>query len=265
MKYWIMPISTDFVNLDTRQGEDVFVVWRTHTKFNVGDIAYFYIKAPEKRIGYRLQVNQTGLPNKEFLSGERGYINNDYYYWRNDKESTFVEFRLLDKFPNTPSFSYSTLSKHGLKGFVRRNQGIQESLRQYLEDLISLDAVTFDADPEFLRDTEQYSEGTALQVQVNRYERNRMAREQCIAMKGCRCAVCGMDFGKVYGEIGKSFIHVHHIVPIASIGKNYVIDPENDLVPVCPNCHAMLHRHDPPYTVAELKGKMSQASSIYTK
>jgi len=52
---------------------------------------------------------------------------------------------------------------------------------------------------------------------------------------------------------------------ISSISKGYEVDPENDLVPVCPNCHAMLHRHDPPYTVAELKGKMSQVSSIYTK
>lgn len=256
MKHWIMPISADFENLDTRQGEDVFVVWRTHTKFNVGDIAYFYIKAPERRIGYRLQLNRINLSPKDFLSGKRAYINHEYYE-DDSRPSTFVEFKLLDKFPNTPSFSYAALSRHGLKGFVRRNQGNQESLRQYLEDLISHEAVTLEADPEFLQDTEKYSEGAALQVQVNRYERNRMAREQCIALKGCKCAVCGMDFEKVYGEIGKGFIHVHHTVPIASIGKNYVVDPEHDLVPVCPNCHAMLHRQDPPYTVAELKGIMN--------
>lgn len=85
MKHWIMPISADFEDLDTNPNKDVLVVWRTHTKFTVGDIAYFYIKAPEKRIGYRLQVNQTGLPAKAFLSGERDYINNDFYYWKNDE------------------------------------------------------------------------------------------------------------------------------------------------------------------------------------
>jgi 5-methylcytosine-specific restriction protein A len=31
-------------------------------------------------------------------------------------------------------------------------------------------------------------------------------------------------------------------VPISTIGKEYLLDPVKDLVPVCPNCHAMLHR-----------------------
>jgi len=59
---------------------------------------------------------------------------------------------------------------------------------------------------------------------------------------GTACAVCGIDFEKVYGELGKGFIHVHHTVPIHTIGEEYTINPEKDLIPVCPNCHAMLHR-----------------------
>lgn len=52
-----------------------------------------------------------------------------------------------------------------------------------------------------------------------------------------------MDFSKVYGELGNGFIHVHHIVSIsARKGEHYKIEPENGLVPVCPNCHAMLHK-----------------------
>lgn len=58
---------------------------------------------------------------------------------------------------------------------------------------------------------------------------------------------------KVYGEIGRGFIHVHHKVPLSSIGKEYELDPIKDLVPVCPNCHAMLHRKEPPYDVNDLK------------
>ncbi|MBQ7426534.1 MAG: HNH endonuclease [Prevotella sp.] len=62
-----------------------------------------------------------------------------------------------------------------------------------------------------------------------------------------------MDFEEKYGEIGRGFIHVHHLIPISSIGEDYVIDPINHLVPVCPNCHNMLHRKDPPLTPEELK------------
>lgn len=102
-------------------------------------------------------------------------------------------------------------------------------------------------------DEKELIEGHASRVLVNRYERNAEARRKCIALKGCKCAVCGLDFEKKYGEIGRGFIHVHHIVSLSSIGKDYQIDYEKDLVPVCPNCHAMLHRKNPPYTIDELK------------
>ena len=112
---------------------------------------------------------------------------------------------------------------------------------------------TYDLDPEFISGQDTLNEGATMRVMVNRYERNHTARERCIALKGCKCAVCGMDFGRMYGSIGEGFIHVHHTIPISSIGKDYSIDYANDLVPVCPNCHSMMHRKDPPYSVDEMK------------
>lgn len=53
---------------------------------------------------------------------------------------------------------------------------------------------------------------------------------------------CGFDFEKMYGDLGRDFIHVHHINPLKTIGESYQIDSENDMVPLCPNCHAMVHR-----------------------
>ena len=97
-----------------------------------------------------------------------------------------------------------------------------------------------------------YEEGKQSQVLVNRYERNPLNRELCLAAKGCSCSVCGFDFGKKYGKIGKGFIHVHHIVPVSQMGGSYIIDPIKDLVPVCPNCHVMLHTREVPLTPEEL-------------
>lgn len=73
----------------------------------------------------------------------------------------------------------------------------------------------------------------------NKIERSRAAREACIAHYKCVCVACGMDFGKTYGDLGQGFIHVHHRVPIASIGQAYQVDPIKDLIPVYPNCHAV--------------------------
>ena len=99
-------------------------------------------------------------------------------------------------------------------------------------------------------------EGGARRVTVNAYERNPKARERCIEKHGAHCHVCGFDFGEVYGDIGDGFIHVHHLTPISQIGADYRINPEEDLRPVCPNCHAMLHTNNPPLTVEELREKI---------
>jgi 5-methylcytosine-specific restriction protein A len=107
--------------------------------------------------------------------------------------------------------------------------------------------------PDDLPQGQTYFEGLAQHVYVNRYERSVEARIACIAHHGCICQVCRLDFGARYGALGAGFIHVHHVRPVSSIGGVYRVDPVVDLVPVCPNCHAMLHRHNPPLTVEGLR------------
>lgn len=98
-----------------------------------------------------------------------------------------------------------------------------------------------------------YSEGARRQVRVNAYERNPRARSSCLAHYGSICAACGLNFEERYGEIGKGFIHVHHLRPLALTDGNYRLDPVADLRPVCPNCHAMLHRREPVMTIDALR------------
>jgi predicted HNH restriction endonuclease len=40
---------------------------------------------------------------------------------------------------------------------------------------------------------------------------------------------------------------------LASIGKEYVVNPVKDLRPVCSNCHAVIHLRQPPYSIDEVK------------
>lgn len=107
--------------------------------------------------------------------------------------------------------------------------------------------------PEELDPSVVYMEGASAAISVNSYERNGNARSKCIDIHGYNCAVCEFNFEKAYGDIGREYIHVHHIIPIHTIKKEYQINPENDLIPVCPNCHAMIHRKNPPLSIKELK------------
>lgn len=89
-------------------------------------------------------------------------------------------------------------------------------------------------------------EGSEKISQSKRYERSPINREACIALKGCRCAICGFDFEAVYGSLGSGFIHVHHLTPVSDMKERAPVNPKTDLIPVCPNCHAMLHSQNPP-------------------
>ncbi|MDP9577367.1 UNVERIFIED_ORG: hypothetical protein J2X74_003184 [Bacillus sp. 1751] len=108
--------------------------------------------------------------------------------------------------------------------------------------------------PEEIPDNEPLLEGAKKRILVNAYERNPLARKKCLDYHGYNCSICGFNFTKMYGDIGKDFIHVHHLLELHQLGKEYKVDPIADLRPVCPNCHAMLHKKKPAYSIEELKG-----------
>jgi 5-methylcytosine-specific restriction protein A len=96
-------------------------------------------------------------------------------------------------------------------------------------------------------------EGAKKQITVNAYERNSQARKACMKYYGASCQICGFNFGKFYGSQFEGIIHVHHIKPISELKDNYQVNPKEDLIPVCPNCHFAIHSRTPPYSLKELK------------
>lgn len=104
---------------------------------------------------------------------------------------------------------------------------------------------------------QSFPEGAVTQVTVNKYERDPRARRVCLNHFGYRCCVCDLDFEERYGELGRGFIHVHHLRELSTVGPDYQVDPLGDLRPVCPNCHAMLHKVSPAMPVEELRRKLN--------
>ncbi|MEX2497384.1 MAG: HNH endonuclease [Wenzhouxiangellaceae bacterium] len=114
--------------------------------------------------------------------------------------------------------------------------------------------------PEEVQDLEnEYLEGAKSTITVNSYERNMVARERCINHFGCHCSVCGFDFEKYYGVLGANYIHIHHLIPLNQIKKEYSVDPIQDLVPVCPNCHAMIHKGRKTISIEEFRNHITNA------
>lgn len=251
MNYWIVPSNNRYYRLDDRLSKYETISWRQRQNFEVGDVIFIYTTRPSSRITYQMSVIGA---NQSFSK-----YNNDKEYWVNQEEyakkvinfKRFAEFKLVRRFPSDERLTYDNLKARGLNT-IQMSHRINGALLDYILSSIS-DIDAGNMFPEEIGEEETLFEGATSKVLVNRYERNSEARKKCIEQKGCCCTVCGMSFEVKYGEIGKEFIHIHHTTPISTIGKDYQIDYEKDLVPVCPNCHAMLHRKNPPYTIEELK------------
>lgn len=108
---------------------------------------------------------------------------------------------------------------------------------------------------EFIENNLLYVEGASKQVVKNIYERDLNARKACLNHYGYTCVICGFNFEEVYGPAGKHIIHVHHHTnPLSLLKEEHTVDPIKDLVPVCPNCHTMIHSKKEMFTLDEIKG-----------
>jgi len=85
-------------------------------------------------------------------------------------------------------------------------------------------------------------EGEVKRYYTTRYERSPNNRRAAIAIHGLKCMACGFSFEDAYGELGKNFIEVHHVVPLSSKKEKTAVNPETDLICLCSNCHKMVHR-----------------------
>lgn len=253
ISYWILPSNSSKFNIHKFLVSHDIVDWKQYNNFAEGDILFMYSTAPESKVRYMFRAIRTEVSSSDYI--------NDKLYWTNENEydeglkhNRFVRLKLIARLAEDDN----RLSKDVLKGLgVKTFQGASQIKKQASIDyILNIFKNTNDFDSDLLNTTgESFFEGVKRQVTVNSYERDNKARLQCIKIHGTTCAVCGIDFEKMYGELGKGFIHVHHVVPIHTIGKGYKINPATDLIPVCPNCHAMLHRgmNGEARTIEELK------------
>lgn len=98
-----------------------------------------------------------------------------------------------------------------------------------------------------------FPEGSVSHVVVNKYERDPRNRRIAIELHGTKCMACDFDFEAKYGPLGREYIVIHHTTPVSSMGEGYIVDPATDLVAICANCHAMVHRVNPPMPILELR------------
>ena len=231
-----------------------YIDWKQKANYKVGDIVYIYCTRPYKRVMYKTKVVNESMHSNEIV--------NDSEFWNDINEYTkglngkYARLQLVEQV-DSDKLLLENLKNNGLKAAPQGPIKVKDELGDYIDKYMN-DTFSEGIFPESDIPSDIY-EGAVSQVLVNRYERSSIARKKSIEYNGCKCSICGMDFEKVYGDIGKDFIHVHHIVPLNQIDKGYIVDYKKDLIPVCPNCHAMLHRKidGKELTVEELRMRLN--------
>ena len=258
MTNWIISANAKMYDHTSSFEHYSYIDWRQSANFEINDIVFIYCTSPTKMIQYKCVVEQINLtyPN----------IRDDKEYWKdlNEYEKSlsgkFARLKLVEQIYNE-NLSLDKLLLNGLNSAPQRPIKASENLVRYIDSHFS-DSFQPDFFPEMISAESTEFEGVKKQILVNKYERSSIARQKCIDFHGLDCKVCDINFEKLYGEIGKHFIHIHHIVPISKIGKAYKVDYEKDLIPVCPNCHSMLHRkiNNAEPTIDELKTMIKKNS-----
>jgi 5-methylcytosine-specific restriction protein A len=240
------PYSIRFVGLDLNKSFR-FVIsrsWKTTLiRFQAdafaGDFVEFIcgqISINSLRIGAEIESNQQYYSSIIFeIDGKPFFVNENQI----SENSTFT-FEVEVLTPES-SIEYGLLNKQEYELF---NFAIS-----LIASVLPIKSVTFRNPDEVLG----FPEGAVSKVLVNKYERDPRNRREAIAIHGKSCLVCGFNFEEMYGELGDDYIVVHHLVPISQMESDYLVDPATDLVTLCANCHAMIHRNEPPLSIAELR------------
>jgi predicted HNH restriction endonuclease len=214
-------------------------------EFKVEPKSYIlYIKDKQKDILFsRTFTNMQGKDSTRHAA---------YRYFIKEYDSEF--------FSNIKTMTICSYSIERSRSLVRRNYRVTEFLT-FIPEIYHVDLHSIEKDLEAMdieNAPEKYQsilEGKVMQFYGNKYERSPVNRQKALELHGFSCTVCGFNFERVYGERGKGFIEVHHVKPLHSFnGKEHYFDPRTDLIPVCSNCHRMIHRRpDNILTIEEVR------------
>ena len=267
MYKWLIPVDPDVYAIDRAFLELPHIYWaKNNYDYQIDDIIYLYVSDPIGKIKYSFKVidyaENSELPerdkdywlNKEALSSYNGTYFIIEPIKAVDRKTLSRKYLIEQNLISAKDTLQSHKTTKPVQGKSAYNVNAHQILFNFIEEEF-LEIKQPDYPDEANLESPRFSEGKKIKITVNGYERCPKARAECIAIHGSRCYVCKMSFEFTYGSFAKDFIHVHHIKPLYTIGEEYEVDAKEDLIPVCPNCHAMLHKteNEIPMTVEKLR------------
>ena len=276
MANWLVTVNYNEFDLEKAFDTLSTILWKNSSTLEgkglqINDMVYVYVTKPISKVMYQFKVI-AHADKSEYPVAQKAFWKDKTQLGSIKEYAVFEKLQKVDK--ATLSFDYFLQKKMVSDAPIQwrrtdRDKAPNDPIRIFLDHIVTEfgnDALETNYPDEANVESKTFPEGAKQTVQVNRYERNPEARAKCIEFHKARCKVCDMSFAETYGSFAKDFIHVHHKKPLYEISEQYEVDPKNDLIPVCPNCHAMLHKQENgiPMTVERLKllYEVSKSSKI---
>lgn len=255
MKYWIIPCNIKSYDVIGAFQSLKSIDWKQSRNLKsaeVGDMVLIYVSAPYSCIKYVCKIKAVNKP-KVTINDRTFVINGENYV----DYGNHMELELVNELEDG-LLNLKALQENGMKGAVQGPRAIKGELLDFVLKNLSSDPEESQSE-ENLLESIVYKEGKIIEQYGTKYERNPNLRKKAIEIHGVTCKGCGFNYEEMYGEIGKGFIEIHHIKPMSSIKEEIIVDPKTDLVPLCSNCHKMVHRKkEKILTIEELKRLISK-------
>ena len=218
MKYWIIPCNVKTYDAIGAFNELKLIDWKQSKNLKaakINDIVMIYLSKPFSCVKYICKIKKVNM-TKEIIDDKKFVINGDNY----TNYGNYMRIEFIKEIEEN-LITLNELHNHGMKGNVQGPRLLSNELLDFVLEVL---------------------------------EKTSNLREKAIEIHGVTCKVCGFNFEKKYGNIGENFIEIHHIKPMYDIRKEILVNPQTDLIPLCSNCHKMIHRSKrKPYTIAQLK------------
>jgi 5-methylcytosine-specific restriction protein A len=210
----------------------------------------------------RLDMDESSAPLIR-LMGENSRLRGSIFstlYSIASKRNSRIEFRVNGKLFTSPESvegfdQWESVRFEISRSYLHPDEAFKV-LRELLLDSLSTILCLVIMQEEWTAESSELSsaiEGERHEVLLSRPERNRYNRAICLQYHGFGCSGCGLKMDEAYGPLGTGVIHVHHLFPLSELDGPAKVDPILDLVPLCPNCHNIVHRVSPPLPIIELR------------
>lgn len=233
------------VDKRSKKGDSVFFNCATSAKSRIASVC-----KEVKNIGNK-QLIDFAEKERELYKKYSGHIVAygvliDDAFFDEEENRWYAKIEVISVFENPIPYSeYKTFAPVSSYGAITILSDVQsDKLKNIIETYNLLVEEQNDLESTVVVRDNSLPEGKRIEVYGTKYERNPKIRKAFLELqkKPYQCAVCGFDYEKCYGELGKDYIEVHHKTPLSVNKKEVNVNIQTDLVCLCANCHRMIHR-----------------------